>query len=259
MENNQNNAPNPQGGQEGAPAPVEPPMARGGAPTNPVAVQAPNEPPVAPAPTPIEEQDWGDASTGNEVLDTSVRTLVQSMGSTPKEFISMVQNAVEYGDVNLIDHTLVDSKYAPYKSAIEQVTKAIIESTQQSEATVIKTVEDVAGGMDNWKASVAIFNAQAPTYLKETVKTMIDNGLVKEGAQMLMQSVQSLGSTGERMPGIQGTTSTPQRGLSYDEMKKELSALISEAGGASLEGDNQYARRYASIQERRALGRKQGL
>ena len=51
---------------------------------------------------------------------------------------------------------------------------------------------------------------------------------------------------------------TPQKGLSFDELKVELGKLVQEAGGASLESGT-YGRRYQDLMKRRAIGRQQGI
>lgn len=200
---------------------------------------------------------WQDYSTGNSVLDTSIAGLLQTMGSNPEEFLSFTRNAIEYGDLNLLDTTAIKSKYPQYQEAIKSMTQAVIAQNQQTVSNIKNTAYGIAGSKENWDSAVRIFNANAPQYLRETVKTMIDNGHVQEGANMLMNAVQSFGSLPQNMPQYSGSAGVA-RGITFDEMKAELAKLTAEAGGASLESGT-YGRRYEDIMYRRSIGRAQGI
>lgn len=200
---------------------------------------------------------WQDYSTGNSVLDTSIAGLLQTMGSNPEEFLSFTRNAIEYGDLNLLDTTAIKSKYPQYEEAIKSMTQAVIAQNQQTVSDIKNTAYGIAGSKENWDSAVRIFNANAPQYLRETVKTMIDNGHVQEGANMLMSTVQSFGSLPKNMPQYSGSAGTG-KGITFDEMKAELAKLTAEAGGASLESGT-YGRRYEDIMYRRSIGRAQGI
>lgn len=179
------------------------------------------------------------------------------MGSNPEEFLSFTRNAIEYGDLNLLDTTAIKSKYPQYEEAIKSMTQAVIAQNQQTVSNIKNTAYGIAGSKDNWDSAVRIFNANAPQYLRETVKTMIDNGHVQEGANMLMSAVQSFGSLPQNMPQYSGSAGVA-RGITFDEMKAELAKLTAEAGGASLESGT-YGRRYEDIMYRRSIGRAQGI
>lgn len=200
---------------------------------------------------------WQDYSTGNSVLDTSIAGLLQTMGSNPEEFLSFTRNAIEYGDLNLLDTTAIKSKYPQYEEAIKSMTQAVIAQNQQTVSDIKNTAYGIAGSKENWDSAVRIFNANAPQYLRETIKTMIDNGHVQEGASMLMNAVQNFGSLPQNMPQYSGSAGSA-RGITFDEMKAELAKLTAEAGGASLESGT-YGRRYEDIMYRRSIGRAQGI
>lgn len=179
------------------------------------------------------------------------------MGSNPEEFLSFTRNAIEYGDLNLLDTTAIKSKYPQYEEAIKSMTQAVIAQNQQTVSNIKNTAYGIAGSKENWDSAVRIFNANAPQYLRETVKTMIDNGHVQEGASMLMNAVQGYGSLPQNMPQYSGSAGAV-RGITFDEMKAELAKLTAEAGGASLESGT-YGRRYEDIMYRRSIGRAQGI
>lgn len=227
---------------------VPPAMVAPTAPQN--APQSVNEPPTAP-------NDWGNLTSGDAVLDGAIKAFTDASGMSPQDFMQIVGNAVDYGDPELIDKTLLNTKYAGKEGTIKELANALIHQSVNAENAVRNTAYSVAGSKEAWDQAVAIFNANAPAYLKETVKTMIDNGKVQEGAQMLMNSVGSYGAGASSMPQMGGGM-TPQKGLSFDELKVELGKLVQEAGGASLESGT-YGRRYQDLMRRRAIGRQQGI
>lgn len=216
-----------------------------------------NAPEQTPEPPRGIPQEWANYSTGDNVLDASIASTLTTMGSNPEEFLKIVGNAVAYQDLNLIDTTTLQQKYPQYADVIKAYAGAMIAQNAKQAQQVQDIAYSVASGKDNWTRAVSIFNAKAPDYLKETVKSMIDNGYVKEGATMLMQTVGNLGSSSNTMPAFTGNTSTYQ-GISYAQMKKELDNLITEAGGASLES-GEYGERYKALMHQRAIGRRMGL
>lgn len=260
---NQNTNPNPTTPPVGDPGmqggvPPTPPVTPSVPPVPPQNGGTPQTPPEPPQQAPTaSDGDWGDLSSGNAVLDNTIKAFTTSIGMSPADFMQIVGNAVDYGDPNLIDTTLLNQKYGAHTATVQQLTNALIESVAQSRNAVTQTAYDVAGSKEGWDQAVAIFNANAPDYLKSAVKAMIDNGNVKEGAQMLMQSVQQYGAPGTITPQYSGNGSTA-KGLSFDELKAELGKLVKEAGGASLESGT-YGRRYEDLMRRRAIGRQQGL
>lgn len=250
------------------PAIGDPGMTGGVPPTPP---QTPPTPPVPPQntetpPTPqkpaveppsASDDGWGELTSGNAVLDSSIKAFTQSVNMSPQDFMQIVGNAIDYSDPNLIDTTLLNTKYKEHAATVHQLTEALIKTVNESRTAAVNAAYEVAGSKEAWDNAVAVFNANAPDYLKGTIKTMIDNGNIKEGAQMLMQTVGQYGASGTQTPQY-GGTNTSARGLSFDELKTELGKLVKEAGGASLESGT-YGRRYQELMRRRAIGRSQNL
>lgn len=201
-------------------------------------------------------EDWQAYTTGNAVLDTSIAAVLQTMGSNPEEFANGIEKAIKYNDPSLIDGAML-AKYKQYAPMIKSFTEAIIAQENANQSTLVNTAYSLAGSKENWDQAVQMFNANAPDYLRETVKFMIDNGNSEAGMRMLLDSVRGYGTMPNNVPPYQGTP-TGSRGLSFDEMKSELAKLTKEAGGASLESGT-YGRRYEDIMARRKLGREQGL
>lgn len=231
--------PVPTQGQQQVPPPVVPPQGNG------------------PAGQPQGGPEWED-TTGNAVLDSSIAVLLKGIGSNPTELREIIGNAVKYNDTNLINQTVVNQKYPEMKDAFVDITKAIIAEEANQVQQTTSTAYAVAGSKENWDSAVSIFNASAPAYAKEAAKAMIDNGNVKEGAEFLMQTVSTLGiAPSQGMPSTSGVPMPSGGGLSYQEMRAELSKLTQEAGGASLES-GKFAERYKSIVARREMGRRMG-
>lgn len=59
---------------------------------------------------------------------------------------------------------------------IKSFTEAIIAQENANQSTLVNTAYSLAGSKENWDQAVQMFNANAPDYLRETVKFMIDNG-----------------------------------------------------------------------------------
>ncbi len=258
---NQNPNPNPESQVAGTPdTPQNAPNSAPTAPTTPPNMYTPTRATDAPTSQdtrPTSDADWGGLSSGDAVLDGAIKAFTASAGMSPQDFMQIVGNAVDYNDPELIDKTLLSSKYAGTEDTIKGLVNALIAQANNADNMIRNTAYQIAGGKESWDQAVAIFNANAPAYLKETVKTMIDNGKIKEGAQMLMNSVGSYGQGASSMPQMGGGM-TPQKGLSFDELKVELGKLVQEAGGASLESGT-YGRRYQDLMKRRAIGRQQGI
>lgn len=239
-------------------APVAPPQT----PSTPPAPAPKGDVPPTPQHAPTEpvnasQDGWGELTSGNAVLDSSIKAFTQSVNMSPQDFMQIVGNAIDYSDPNLIDTTLLNTKYKEHAATVHQLTEALISTLDESRAAAVNTAYEVAGSKEAWDQAVALFNANAPDYLKGTIKTMIDNGNIKEGAQMLMQTVGQYGASGTQTPRYTGNN-TNARGLSFDELKTELGKLVKEAGGASLESGT-YGRRYQELMRLRAIGRSQNL
>ena len=231
--------------------PPTPPVPPQNTETPPTPQKPAVEPPSAP------DDGWGELTSGNAVLDSSIKAFTQSVNMSPQDFMQIVGNAIDYSDPELIDTTLLNTKYKEHAATVRQLTDALIKTVNESRTAAVNTAYEVAGSKEAWDNAVALFNANAPDYLKGTIKTMIDNGNIKEGAQMLMQTVGQYGASGTQTPQYGGTNTTA-RGLSFDELKTELGKLVKEAGGASLESGT-YGRRYQELMRLRAIGRSQNL
>lgn len=242
--------------------PVTPePPAQNPAPTTPSA--APTNPEPAPQPIiPVQKTNTGSVwtaedSTGDAVLDMGIDAVTRLSGCSRDDFIRIVGKAVERNDISLLDEAFVNEKYGDYKEHFRQITQALIDKRVADTETHVKVAYGVAGSEEAWKNAVGVFNQNAPEHMKLAVKTMIDNGNVKEGAQLLMEVVRNLGVPGSTS-GLPVGNGTSKAGLSADQFREEMNKLIKEAGNRSLESGI-YGERYQELLARRAIGRKAGL
>lgn len=196
-------------------------------------------------------------STGDSVLDMGIDAVTRLSGCTREDFIRIVGKAVEHNDISLLDEAFVNEKYGAYKEHFKQITQALIDKRIADTETHVKVAYGVAGSEEAWKNAVDVFNQNAPEHMKLAVKTMIDNGNVKEGAQLLMEVVRNLGVP-SRTRGLPSGNGGTQTGLSAESFRKEMNELIKQAGGRSLESGI-YGERYQELLARRAIGRRAGL
>lgn len=203
--------------------------------------------------------DFDQYSTGNTILDSATKQLGMLMGASGAELAKLMEKALEYGDPSLLDGALIDQKYAQYKEPLKQLTIAHIQQRAQHQADVTNTAYAVAGSKENWESAVQVFKQTAPQYLYETVKAMINSGKVKEGAEMIMNTVAQNGFNPKPSTNLQGGAGVGVQGLSYSAFKEEMNKLSKEAGNRSFEGNGEYARRYQDLLARRHAGRLAGL
>ncbi len=203
--------------------------------------------------------DFDQYSTGNEFLDNATKSLGMLMGVSGAEMAQLLGKAIQHNDPSLLDSVLSDQKYAQYKEPLKQLALAHIQQNAQHQQAVTNAAYSVAGSKENWDMAVQVFKKTAPQYLYETVKAMINSGRVKEGAEMLMNTVSQNGFNPQPTSGLRGGAVGGVQGLSYDQFKAEMNKLSKEAGNRSFEGNGEYARRYQDLLARRHAGRLVGL
>lgn len=200
--------------------------------------------------------DAGD-TTGDAILDLGIDSLTRMSGCSKDDFIRIIGNAVERGDMTLLDEALIAEKYKGFAPQFRQIAEALINKGEADRKSYENVAYGVAGSEESWKQAVAVFNENAPEHMKLAVRTIIDSGNIKEGAQLLMQVVQDLGvpTKGAYRPVGNGS---PQNGLSAEEFRKEFTKLRQDAGNRSLES-GVFFERYQDLMARRAMGRRAGL
>jgi hypothetical protein len=178
-------------------------------------------------------------------------------------------NAFEYNDVNLIDKTFLAERFGEYykdayalaKAAVEDsinVSKRAKAAEAKAAEKAIKAAHKAAGGEQNWKQAVSVFNSTANDKLKAAVKTLLDNNSVEAGVDLIISTVNKSGKVPLIKPSLQGGSGIGNaEALTAEQFRTELAALRKEAGPNSLEIGH-YGQKYNQLLGRRAAGKKLG-
>lgn len=248
------------------PAPVQPTQTPVQTPlVQPVQQVQPVQPVLAtqPEPTQVSGTEFY-ADTGNPVLDVAVATFAKMTGATAADIEKAVASALKYNDPNLVDESFLKERFKGNAEQAVQLAKAYVQQvntrlTQQRQAAQ-QAVFAVVGSEEAWTKAVDTFNAVADPETKGIIKTLLEAGHYKYGAQQLMQYLQTSGrvptARGELLQGnaSQGTL----QGLSKDAFQQALQALKKEANGRSLES-GVFGDKYNQLIQQRAIGRAAGI
>jgi hypothetical protein len=207
--------------------------------------------------------------TGNAMLDAAMNAFVSVTGATLDDMRRAAQNAVERGDVTLIDKAFLAERFGEYykdayalaKAAVEhevQQKEAQSKQAQREQAKATKLANEAAGGAENWKQATSVFNSTAPEKLKAAVKTLLNSGQVEAGVDLVLSHVQNSGQVPNVKNTLQGGAALGNvSALSAEQFKQEMTKLRTEAGAASLES-GPWAARYNQLLTRRSAGKKLG-
>lgn len=223
-----------------------------------VQLQVQPTPQVQPQVQPVEPVYTPQDYTGNSVLETSLNVFSKSAGVDLGRFDTAIENALKYGDANLIDYASLTAGLKPEQAdQAKALAQAAFNETRQQLATQTAEVYRIAGSKDVWDQAAATFNQQAPEHIKSVVAQMLSNGDLVNAAKFVMEQVNGAGMINNGTPPINGGTGTPAQGISQAEYFAELHKLNKEAGNRSFESGAIGAQLQA-LQQRRALGKQQG-
>ena len=205
-----------------------------------------------------------DDVTGNESLDIAISTFVSLTGATNKDMERATANALEYGDPALVDTAFLMEKFGKHgKQAVKLAKAAVTDSINQantSRTAAINAVHSAAGGEAQWNQAVSVFNSSASPTMKEAVKSLINNGNVSGGAELLLQTVNGSGLTPQVNPLLSGGNTLNLTGgaLSAAQFKEGMDALRKEAGNKSFES-GPLANKYNQLIAQRRAGKNLNL
>lgn len=204
------------------------------------------------------------ADTGNPVLDVAVATFAKMTGATTADIEKAVASALKYNDPSLVDESFLKERFKGNADQALQLARAYVQqvSTQQTQQrqAAQQAVIEVVGSEAEWTKAVDTFNAVADPETKGIIKTLLEAGHYKYGAQQLMQYLQSSG----RVPSARGellqgnASQATLQGMSKDAFTQALQALKKEANGRSLES-GVFGDKYNKLIQQRAIGRAAGL
>lgn len=84
-------------------------------------------------------------------------------------------NAIDRGDPSLIDRRYLAEKAGDKAAKLIQVAEGLVTHVTKTVETLTSNIYSKAGGEAQWDAAVAVFNNEAPKYLKEFVAQSIDS------------------------------------------------------------------------------------
>lgn len=213
-----------------------------------------------PAPVPTAQPV---APVGNNYIETSINHLTTSLGVNADAFDKVIEAAIQYGDVNLINPNALGVQLTPEQQA--QVTSLaqgavqyIQAETAAENARVDNLVYGVAGGKDAWTAASNTFASVADANTKSYIGYLVSAGQHEQAAKIVIQTVRNLGYQPQGQAPIQASAVAGQQGLTSAAFKDALGKLRMEAGNNSLESGI-WGEKFQNLNQLRALGRQQGL
>lgn len=235
--------------------PVVPPVTPVNVPTNAAADLLPTpeqKPKTAPPNT-------GDVSnlTGNKALDIAVETFAVATGITSADFERAIGTAVSQGKVELVDKAFLQEKLGDKAQHAIALCEAMVQEGLNQMQNLRQEAYSVAGGEAQWQRAAELFRAKADPALVQAVAAMMDNGNVKQGATVVMTTVQGLGLLTNSNPLVTGDapTGTPSTALNSADFKAAMTELKKQNGNRSLDNNKQYQ----DLVERRRQGMLAGL
>lgn len=225
-------------------------------PTAPVVPAAPVVPetPVAPVP----DGAGAPMDTGSPALDAALDVFISVTKATEADMMRAVGKALEYGREDLIDLAFIKEKFGDHADQALTLAKAAITAKADNLQRQTTEVHTLAGGKANWDAAVSVYQTNAPDYMKAAVTSLMDNGKVKEGTQMLLDFAKSQGLLPGTVP-LDNPATVPGAAGALDAQgfRAELDKLYKEAGGRSLES-GPIGEKYQALVARRNAGRQLG-
>lgn len=165
-----------------------------------------------------------------------------------------IAKAVEYGDASLIDKAYIASVGGANSAHLTQLAESLVAHAGRESEAAEASCYAIAGGAQNFRSAVAVFNQSAPDHLKTVITTMMDSGVRAQsdaGAKLIVEFARGNGGlvqpaglvTGSAMPGAEAA-------LSKEQFQAELGKLDKNSRG--------YEQARGELFGRRAMGKKLG-
>lgn len=235
----------------------------------PVATQAP-APIVEPTQQPQAQQPATQPTnntpvdyTGGTPLETAVNIFAGSTGITHDVFAASIQNALQYGDPNLIDVATLTQGLKPEQAAqAKALATAVYQQVQSDRNNAVQTAYSKAGGEAQWNTTIEAFNSQAPQWAKDAAKALEQAGNVGAAVDFIINQAQQFGITNSQQGEfIQPSGAQPNStaALGSAEFKRAIGELQIKAGNELNNPRSPYYAELELLQQRRQLGKRQGL
>lgn len=225
-------------------------------PTPQVQIQTP---PEVPEPTKADPKSL----IGNTPLETSINVFSANTGVSAERFVQAVQNALQYDDVNLIDKTSLTQGLKGDKAAqAEALATAMFQHAQQERNAIQQQAYTAAGGKEQWGTAIQAFNTSADPDAKEYAQYLESTGKTDKAIKYIMDFVQGAGLVNHQ----EGSIVQPSGGMPNStgamtgaEFQKAVGELYTKAGNSLHSPHSPYSKELAQLQQRRELGKRQGL
>lgn len=195
-----------------------------------------------------------DINTGNKALDVAVSSFIRSTGASDEDLQRATKNALEYGDVALIDEAFLKERFKDRWEEAKQVAEAVVEQTGVERQKLVDSVYATAGDKAKWDASLAVYKQHAQPGLQKAIQMMFDSGdatSIKEAASLVVDFAKNSGvipAVGGRVTA--GAGSADAVGLSAKDFQAAMSKLN--------QSSRTYQQDYAKLIELRRIGRDLG-
>lgn len=229
-----------------APAPAAAPAADPNIAALLAALSGPAAAPAAAAPA---------ASTYAPVgADPVVNSLSSILAGAGIDVSRALGKANEYNDPSLIDKAYIASVGGANAAHLTQLAESLVAHTGRESDAAEQACYALAGGAQNFRAAVAVFNQSAPAHLQTVITNMMDSGnraQIDAGAKLLIEFAKTNGGlvqpagliTGQAAPGAEAA-------LSKDQFQDELQKLDRNS--------RSYEQERGVLFGRRAMGKQLG-
>lgn len=193
-------------------------------------------------------------NTGNKALDVAVSSFIRSTGASDGDLERATKNALEYGDVALIDDAFLKERFKDRWEEAKQIAEAVVEQTGVERQKLVDAVYSTAGDKAKWDASLAVYKQHAQPGLQKAIQMMFDSGdatSVKEAAALVVDFAKNSGV----IPSVTGrvaagTGVADAGGLSAGDFQAAMRALNPSA--------RTYNQDYSKLIELRRIGKQLG-
>ena len=204
---------------------------------------------------PASLNDFDVAGMDDPILK-SMATVMQTVGKGI-DMDRALGKAIQNGRVDLIDVAYIREKGGENADQLVTIAQGLVNAIEAKSAASTAKVHNLAGGEQNWNASIAAFNIGAPLELRTVVGQMLDSGkenLIEAGAKLIVEFGKGksglLPEVGRTVNG--GAASLPAaQALSKEQFQTELRKLNTN--------DRTYESARGELFSRRQLGKQLGL
>lgn len=187
--------------------------------------------------------------------DPLVSSLTGILSGSGVDVNRAIQNAIEYGDVNLIDRAYLESVGGKSADHLIRVAESLVQHDIRTDAAALQAAHTAAGGQANWNAATAAFNASAPAHMQQVVSVMANSGnpaQIQAATQMVVEFARANGAAIVPAGLIQAQAGMAnQQALSKEAFQAELLKLDRNA--------RDYEQRRGELFGRRQIGKRQGM